>query len=279
MASGDMFSDGNDLGFSLESPIGEDLEFLSDGYGYSDTVFDSVDPNSIAVNNRDSWFADEISALSCANEAQQGQIIDIFQQIAPYGESHASSAPGSLTHTPSLFDINPEPAPNQINTMTTFPKEMVANTPSFFIHDTAQALPPSKSGIRFNREAVRVLKHWLSTHTSHPYPDEGERRRLQEQTGLNRTQIANWLANARRRGKIPAAQTTSRPQSSSASPIDIPPRPATPAVHTGSSHRNPLERWVDSPPENEPASAFAIARAVASNSNRSPSKLSSIKPR
>lgn len=270
MASRDMFSDGTDLGFSLETSIGEDLEFLSDGYGYSDTVFDSGDPNSIAVNNRDSWFADEISALACANEAHQGQSIDIFQQIAPDGGSHASSAPGSLTHTPSLFDINPEPVPNQIHAMTTFPREMTANTLSFSIHDTVQTLPPSKSGIRFNREAVRVLKHWLSTHSSHPYPDEGERRRLQEQTGLNRTQIANWLANARRRGKIPAAQTTSRPQSSSASPIDIPPRPATPAVHIGSSHRNPLERWVDSPPENEPASAIAIARAVASNSNRSP---------
>ncbi|KAH7150429.1 hypothetical protein B0J13DRAFT_440362 [Dactylonectria estremocensis] len=147
---------------------------------------------------------------------------------------------------------------------------MTANAPSFSVHDTTQAMPPSKLGIRFNKEAVRILKHWLSMNTSHPYPDENERRILQDRTGLNRTQISNWLANARRRGKVPTTRAVSGPSNSSASPIDIPARPATPAIRTSSSQMNPLERWVDSPPENEPASAIAIARAVASTSSRSP---------
>ncbi|KAF7546825.1 hypothetical protein G7Z17_g8161 [Cylindrodendrum hubeiense] len=271
MASKDIFSDGTDLDFSLDNPLGEDLAFLSDGYIYNDTGFDSGDPDAIPTD-RDSWLTAEISAFDFVKEGQQNQSIEGFPENALQGGSHASSAPGSLGHNPSIFSNNLDHVPNQNHAITTFPGEMIANTSSFSIHDTTQTIPPSKSGTRFNREAVRILKHWLSTHNNHPYPDEVDRSILQEQTGLNRTQIANWLANARRRGKVPASRTASRPQSSSASPIDIPPRPATPAVHTGPSQMNPLERWVDSPPENEPASATAIARAVASTSNRSPTR-------
>ncbi|KAM0490018.1 hypothetical protein ACHAP8_011988 [Fusarium lateritium] len=45
--------------------------------------------------------------------------------------------------------------------------------------------------------------------------------------------------------------------------MDIPPRPGTPAVRN-TSEMDPLQRWVDSPPEDEPAAVTAIARAVAS---------------
>ncbi|KAF5022966.1 hypothetical protein F66182_4978 [Fusarium sp. NRRL 66182] len=120
---------------------------------------------------------------------------------------------------------------------------------------------PAKVGGRFTREAVRVLRNWLATHQSHPYPREPERRMLQEQTGLTKTQISNWLANARRRGKIPSS--ASSPRHSDSRAMDIPPRPGTPAVRN-TSDMDPLERWVDSPPEDEPAAVTAIARAVAS---------------
>jgi len=95
---------------------------------------------------------------------------------------------------------------------------------------------------------------------------------LQHQTGLTKTQILNWLANARRRGKIPdlsSSRTASpRAQSPSTAPKDIPrrPRAGTPAPLERTPFLNPLERWVDSPPEHEPATATAIAHAVASSS-------------
>ncbi|KAF5003638.1 hypothetical protein FDECE_9844 [Fusarium decemcellulare] len=120
--------------------------------------------------------------------------------------------------------------------------------------------PPAKVGGRFTLESVRVLKNWLAAHQSHPYPREAERRMLQEETGLTKTQISNWLANARRRGKIPSSASSPRHETG---PIDIPARPGTPAVRN-TSDMDPLQRWVDSPPEDEPAAVTAIARAVSS---------------
>ncbi|KAJ4016018.1 hypothetical protein NW752_006952 [Fusarium irregulare] len=125
-------------------------------------------------------------------------------------------------------------------------------------NDAPQPPQPAKVGGRFTRESVRILKNWLATHQNHPYPREPERRMLQEETGLTKTQISNWLANARRRGKIPSSASSPRTRA-----MDIPPRPGTPAVRN-TSDMDPLQRWVDSPPEDEPAAVTAIARAVAS---------------
>ncbi|TDZ51856.1 Homeobox protein 4 [Colletotrichum trifolii] len=133
-----------------------------------------------------------------------------------------------------------------------------------------RAAPPAKIGARFSRESVRILKNWLSTHTRHPYPSDEEKDMLQRQTGLNKTQITNWLANARRRGKTQLPRSTSpHVRSSWSGPIDIPQRRGTPAPEHRVSTMNPLERWVDSPPEHEPATVTAIARAVASSSGAS----------
>ncbi|KAI1040790.1 hypothetical protein LB505_012596, partial [Fusarium chuoi] len=128
-------------------------------------------------------------------------------------------------------------------------------------------LPP-KNGTRFAKEALQVLKDWFSSHNNHPYPDEEERETLQRQTGLNKTQISNWLTNARRRRKVQRPRSTSPyVRNTWTGPIDIPRRPDTPAFLNNTGSLNPLERWVDSPPESEPACVTAIARAVASNSN------------
>ncbi|KAF5708559.1 homeobox 4 [Fusarium mundagurra] len=126
---------------------------------------------------------------------------------------------------------------------------------------------PSKIGTRFSRDALKTLKDWLSAHSDHPYLDEEDREMLQRQTGLNKTQISNWLTNARRRRKVQQPRSTSPyVRNTWTGPIDIPRRPDTPAFKNNTDNMNPLERWVDSPPENEPASVTAIARAVASNS-------------
>lgn len=128
-----------------------------------------------------------------------------------------------------------------------------------------------KAGPRFSKESLRVLRGWLLTHASHPYPTDEEKENLRRQTGLNKTQIVNWLANARRRGKVRAPRSTSPSMHNNyANAMDIP-RRSTPALQ----HMNPLERWKNSPPEHEAASVTAIAKAVTSTTFASESPLSS----
>ncbi|KAF2840114.1 hypothetical protein M501DRAFT_915111, partial [Patellaria atrata CBS 101060] len=112
-----------------------------------------------------------------------------------------------------------------------------------------------KSGIRFPRAAIKILKDWVEEHYDHPYPNEEEKEELVNKTGLKATQITNWLANARRRGKVRPKRGLSPSARSAAMPIP------------GSEGKtwdkmNPLERWQHSPPENEPAPLTAIATAV-----------------
>ncbi|KAH8597194.1 hypothetical protein B0O99DRAFT_540804 [Bisporella sp. PMI_857] len=118
-----------------------------------------------------------------------------------------------------------------------------------------------KKGARLSRESIRILKAWLNSHSAHPYPTDEEKDSLKQQTGLNKTQITNWLANARRRGKVRPPRSTSPAPQHYANGIDIPRRPNTPSLQ----EMNPLERWKNSPPENEPASVTAIAKAVSSS--------------
>jgi len=115
-----------------------------------------------------------------------------------------------------------------------------------------------KTGARFPRDATKMLKQWLAEHADHPYPNEREKDELKQLTGLKRSQISNWLANARRRGKVRPAN--SDPSSPMLGAIDIPQRSDSKDV----ADLNPLDRWKASPPENEPASMTAIARAVTS---------------
>ncbi|KAG9250356.1 uncharacterized protein F5Z01DRAFT_666552 [Emericellopsis atlantica] len=131
---------------------------------------------------------------------------------------------------------------------------------------SSSALPP-KVGTRFSRESLKILRNWLSTHSRHPFPTDEERDMLERQTGLNKTQILNWLANARRRGKVPEYKTAS-PRTESPGGREIPNRrrAGTPAPTSRTPFMNPLERWVDSPPEHEPANPDAIALALASSS-------------
>jgi len=121
-----------------------------------------------------------------------------------------------------------------------------------------------KVGARFSRESVRILRGWLSTHQRHPYPTYDEKESLRQQTGLNMTQITNWLANARRRGTVRAPRSTSPSPQQYANGMDIA-RRGTPSPQ----EMNPLERWKHSPPEHEPASVTAIAKAVSSSSFQS----------
>ncbi|KAJ5204901.1 uncharacterized protein N7498_005780 [Penicillium cinerascens] len=112
-----------------------------------------------------------------------------------------------------------------------------------------------KSNARFSRRAVNILKGWLRDHNENPYPNETEKDQLKQSTGLNRTQISNWLANARRRGKVRPASGIESPVSEA---IEIPgSQPKDLSLMT------PIERWKYSPPENEPAAISDIKRSLA----------------
>lgn len=133
---------------------------------------------------------------------------------------------------------------------------------------TIPTIPPKQSG-RFSREAIRILKAWLTTHVNRPYPRPDDVQFLQQQTGLDCKQITTWFANARRRGHIRDVQPQSAQTCNNrADPVAIIARPGTPAVQLGSQHTDPLQRWVESPPEHEAASFGDIVRAVATDSGQ-----------
>ncbi|KAL6891799.1 hypothetical protein HDV57DRAFT_314479 [Trichoderma longibrachiatum] len=118
----------------------------------------------------------------------------------------------------------------------------------------------SKAGARFSRETLRILRNWLTSNHRHPYPSNEDKENLARQTGLNKTQIGNWIANARRRGKVRAPRSTSSSPGLLPVGIDIPPR-VTPLTR----EMSPMERWRNSPPDQEPVSISAIATAVSTS--------------
>lgn len=141
---------------------------------------------------------------------------------------------------------------------------------------TSASVP--KIGARFTQDVVRTLRKWLAIHKHRPYPTEEEMTMLMNHTGLSKTQISNWFANARRRGYVNGLRPAS-PQVdySPTKAMNIVPRPGTPAPRRDASMMKPLERWVESPPEHEPAAVSDIERAMASTS-RNISGMSALRP-
>ena len=120
-----------------------------------------------------------------------------------------------------------------------------------------------RNGIRFPRHAVKTLRDWVDAHADNPYPTEDEKAELERTTDLKPSQIANWLANARRRRKV--AEKT-RPKVCASPSLG----PSTPAIDIPGieadkpwDELNPFERWRHSPPQNEAANAMDIIHAMA----------------
>ena len=132
---------------------------------------------------------------------------------------------------------------------------------------------PARSRARHSRTSTRILKEWFSEHHSYPYPTEDEKEALREQTGLSIRQISYWFVNARRRYTVKrdaqgAPGAPSGPTSSSSIP---PPSEQTPSSFIpppnvfqpdARDNMGPLDRWRNSPPEEEPAPWHAIEQAV-----------------
>ena len=143
---------------------------------------------------------------------------------------------------------------------------------------------PDKASGRFSKKVLYVMKQWLDDHQGHPYPNDEEKEALSGQTGLTKSQISNWMANARRRGKVRTSKcptSMSAQQVSTTKPMDIPQTSKSTEVGKDQSHLTPFERWKESPPDHEPASVSAIMEAVkttelqpadrSGNSTRTPS--------
>lgn len=207
------------------------------------------------LNDGNAWpqFAGTTTTSAASSAPSSNPMLSMAGELLPTGHSDGSNRS-------SLVDLN--------NLGLSSSRSMTpagAGTGSTAATDAHPGVLPPKVGARFSRESVRILKDWLTTHNRHPYPSDEEKELLQRKTGLNKTQITNWLANARRRGKVhpPPRSTSPHPGIWAPGSIDIPQRRGTPAMES----MNPLQRWEHSPPENEPASVSAIARAVTASSS------------
>ncbi|XP_070530213.1 homeobox protein TGIF2LX isoform X2 [Cardiocondyla obscurior] len=110
---------------------------------------------------------------------------------------------------------------------------------------SAQSNPRKRRG-NLPREAVNILKHWLSEHKFNAYPNEAEKEELRLQTRLSLLQVCNWFINARRRilpgilqdaGENPNKYTISRRARRSGRRTPLEPLQREPSV-AGPAHLN-----------------------------------------
>ncbi|KAL7941851.1 hypothetical protein V8C42DRAFT_333899 [Trichoderma barbatum] len=106
---------------------------------------------------------------------------------------------------------------------------------------------------------TRVLRNWFATHQEHPYPSEDEKSMLSDESGLSKTQVINWFANARRRHRL-----TAQSHFNNSSKVFLQGSPMPQTLLTGMS---PMERWRHSPPNDEPVSASAIENAISNRAD------------
>ncbi|MBE3044205.1 homeobox domain-containing protein [Candidatus Bathyarchaeota archaeon] len=123
-------------------------------------------------------------------------------------------------------------------------------------------MSPATTRARHSRASTAILKEWFREHYSYPYPTEDEKEALGALTGLGIRQISYWFVNARRRNTVkPDAHgpPSGQPPSSGRAP-----ELARSDAWDGMA---PLDRWRNSPPEEEPAPWAAIERAVESTTS------------
>uniref|UniRef100_A0A8H7NGY5 Homeobox domain-containing protein n=1 Tax=Bionectria ochroleuca TaxID=29856 RepID=A0A8H7NGY5_BIOOC len=234
-----------------------------------------VSPPVFLLDNDPSLFPLSASRMHSSSEGTGPGLIseDSIPFPASLGQDWMSGDNEQFVNNNPLQALASSPVLPASFTATTFIKEC---QPSIRFRTPAAkiiAKPPPKIGTRFSRDSTKFLNRWLSNHENHPYPSREDIKILQLQTGLNKTQIQNWLANTRRRQKKKGGSTSQSryvyPRSTS-DPLDAPLRPGTPAIRNDNNFRdmNPLQRWVESPPDREPATVKDIARAVASSPPR-----------
>lgn len=112
---------------------------------------------------------------------------------------------------------------------------------------------------RHSKFSTRELRQWFNAHSHHPYPSDQDKILLQQRSGLDIQQINQWFANARRRGRLKKDQ-----HDTDFTPFSRPVPRAVPELESGDGPEelNPLNRWRNSPPEEEPADWTAIVQAA-----------------
>lgn len=218
--------------------------------------------DSLELNFDDLWSADFVQVPPDAD------VTDLSQTPVDWYQLQHSEIPQHFAILQDEVPQNASESPSRgLEDVLRHNRESPALSSPNILTPVSTALPP-KIGHRFTLEALRALKDWFSRHSENPYPTEEEKVMLEQQTGLSRIQVTNWLANSRRR------RPTTESAIQTASAIATPTRAGTPIPRRPQTERDmhPLQRWVDSPPENEPAAVSAIARAMASGDLVSSSK-------
>ncbi|KAG7116063.1 Homeobox protein BEL1 like [Verticillium longisporum] len=116
---------------------------------------------------------------------------------------------------------------------------------------------PSSSSKRANSRSVhknRALRAWFAAHLDHPYPSDDVKDALAQQSGLSKSQVVNWFTNARRRHRL--SLRVSRQSSKQQHPQ------GSPRPRSLLSNMSPLERWRNSPPDEEPVDLALIESAL-----------------
>jgi hypothetical protein len=123
---------------------------------------------------------------------------------------------------------------------------------------------PSK-GSKLPLNSILVLQDWLIKHHLNPYPDGAEKIRLASLTNLTLRQISDWFTRTRSR-KLEAPSVGL----SDNEPIDFDnPARVNPENIPGSTvGPSPMERFLGSPPKDEPAPIEAIRETAESASWR-----------
>ncbi|KAF5650717.1 hypothetical protein F52700_259 [Fusarium sp. NRRL 52700] len=217
---------------------------------FSDLAFLDVDQSCSFDDQLDYWLQVPPAEPIGQDTLPSGNIES--NQLLEYDTSLSGLTFGSLV--PDILQLPSAPVNTGDNVAT--------STSSMGEGISQSSMQTGKLGARFTQNTVKTLRNWYLTHSHHPFPDEDEKKILEQQTNLSKTQIMNWFANARRRDKMVRSRDD-LPSPTKA--MDVPRRPDTPAPRRATDLMNPLERWVESPPENEPASAVDIARAMASS--------------
>lgn len=126
--------------------------------------------------------------------------------IVPSSSSSSPSAAISQRYHPFARDTSTSPDHHRITS---------ASSQLDYIGSAMTA--PRRRG-KLPKDVTELLKSWLMEHSSHPYPNEDEKRRLCLTTGLSISQVSNWFINARRRILAPQQTAAAAAASAASSP-------------------------------------------------------------
>jgi hypothetical protein len=95
--------------------------------------------------------------------------------------------------------------------------DVAAPTPS----ESADGVEQNKF-VLFPKSTVDYLTAWMSQNAANPFPSTGEKAKIIAGTGLNKRQIGDWMARARRKLKVKSSEPNQNLAKESVRPVPIP---------------------------------------------------------